>query len=225
MDAGILPVKRLDRAKQRLGEHFSDEARLQIARALLEDALRLCRSSAGFLQWWVVSDDPDVLDRASAYGVRGIKDESESLNGAVAFATRKVQQEGATSVMIIPSDAPLAYEGDLRDLLDTGATSDLVLVPSERDGGTNAIYMRPPSLLDPHFGPQSLNAHMSLATRLGLRCSMLVLPRLALDIDTVQDVDEFLKRDTFGTSATVRVLKALRGPGTDETSLDEESSS
>ena len=211
MDAGILPVKRLDQAKQRLGAHFSDESRLQIARALLEDALRLCRSSAGFIQWWVVSDDRNVLERAAAYGVAGIKDESETLNSAVAFATRKVQMEGATSVTIIPSDAPLAYEGDLRDLLDTGATSDLVLVPSERDGGTNAIYMRPPTLLDPHFGPQSLNAHMSLAGRLGLRCSMLVLPRLALDIDTLEDVDEYLKRDTLGTSATVRVLRTLRG--------------
>ena len=211
MDAGILPVKRLDLAKQRLGAHFSDESRLQIARALLEDALRLCRASAGFLRWWVVSDDPDVLDRAASYGVAGIKDESEKLNSAVAYATRFVENEGATSVTIIPSDAPLAYEGDLRDLLDTGATSDLVLVPSERDGGTNAIYMRPPTLLDPHFGPQSLNAHMSLAGRIGLRCSMLVLPRLALDIDTLEDVDDFLKRDTLGTSATVRVLKSLRG--------------
>ena len=210
MDAGILPVKRLDKAKQRLGEHFSDEARLQIARALLEDALRLCRSTAGFITWWVVSDDPNVLDRASAYNLFGIKDESETLNGAVAFATRKVEMEGATSVTIIPSDAPLAFEGDLRDLLDTGTTSDLVLVPSERDGGTNAVYMRPPTLLDPQFGPHSLNAHMSLAGRLGLRCSMLVLPRLSLDIDTLEDVDDFLRRDTLGTSTSARVLKTLR---------------
>ena len=204
-----MPVKRLDRAKQRLGEYFSDEARGQIARALLEDALRLCRASAGFLTWWVVSDDPKVLDRAAAYGCFGIKDESEQLNSALAFAIRKVEAEGATSVTIIPSDAPLAYENDLRDLLDTGATSDIVLVPSERDGGTNAIYMKPPSVIDPHFGPQSLNAHMSLAGRLGLRCSMLVLPRLSLDIDTMEDVEAFLKRDTLETSATSRVLRML----------------
>ncbi len=218
MDAGILPVKRLADAKQRLGEHFSDEARIQIARALLEDALKLCRSSSGFLTWWVVSDDPTVLDRGAAYGCFGIKDESETLNGAIAYATRKIEAEGATSVTIIPCDTPLAYEGDLRDLVDTGEQSDMVLVPSERDGGTNAIYMRPPTLMDPHFGPQSLNAHMSLAGRMGMRCSMLVLPRLGLDIDTIEDVDNFLKRDTLETSATSRVLKSLRGVTEEETS-------
>lgn len=216
MDAGILPVKRLDKAKQRLGEHFSDEARLQIARALLEDALRLCRSTSGFITWFVISDDPNVLDRAASYNLYGIKDESETLNGAVAYATRKVEMDGATSVTIIPSDAPLAFEGDLRDLVDTGTTSDLVLVPSERDGGTNAIYMRPPTLLDPQFGPQSLNAHMALANRIGLRCSMLVLPRLSLDIDTLEDVDTYLKRDALKTSATWRVLSTLRGLSTNE---------
>jgi len=220
MDAGILPVKRLDRAKQRLGEHFSDEARLQIARALLEDALRLCRSTSGFISWYVVSDDRNVLDRAAAYNLSGVKDESESLNSAVAAATRRVELEGATSVTIIPSDAPLAYENDLRDLVDTGTTSDIVLVPSERDGGTNAIYMRPPTLVDPQFGPQSMNAHMALAGRLGLRCSMLVLPRLSLDIDTLEDVDAFLKRDVLKTSATWRVLRSLRGPSVERESTN-----
>jgi 2-phospho-L-lactate guanylyltransferase len=216
MDAGILPVKRLDKAKQRLGKHFSDEARLQIARALLEDALRLCRATSGFVRWYVVSDDPKVLDRAKAYNLFGFKDESEELNTAVAFAAQMVEREGATSVIIIPSDAPLAYEGDIRYLIDTGTTSDLVLVPSERDAGTNAIYMKPPSLLQPMFGPQSLNAHMSLAGRLGLRCSMLVLPRLSLDIDTLEDIDTFLKRDTLKTSDSSRVLGTLRGLAHDE---------
>ena len=204
-----MPVKRLDLAKGRLSKDFSDEARGQIARALLEDALRLCRATSGFLTWWVVSDDRKVLERAADYGCFGIKDESEQLNSALAFSIRKVEAEGATSVTIIPSDAPLTYENDLRDLLDTGATSDIVLVPSERDGGTNAVYMKPPTLIDPHFGPQSLNAHMSLAGRLGLRCSMLVLTRMSLDIDTIEDVHEFMKRDTLKTSATSRVLKTL----------------
>lgn len=211
MDAGILPVKRLDEAKQRLAPYFSDEGRAQLARALLEDALHLCQSTSGFLTWWVVSDDPAVLDRAREFGCFAIDEHSRSLNSAITFAVHKVASEGATSVTVIPSDAPLAYAGDLRDLLDTGATSDIVLVPSERDGGTNALYMKPPTLMPPHFGPQSLNAHMSTAGRLGYRCSVLVLPRLALDLDTIEDVDEFLRKDTLGKSATARVLRVLRG--------------
>ena len=212
MDAGILAVKALDRAKRRLSGQFSDEERLRIAQALLEDSLELCKS-ASFLTWWVASDDADALSLARDYGFNGVRDRTGTLNGALQQAVQVAKAEGAESVTMIPSDIPLAWAGDLRDIVDTGATSDVVVVPSARDGGTNALYLRPPDLLTPRFGTASLQAHLSLAERLGMRCSILVLTRLALDIDTVDDVDEFLRKDSRGTSATYAVLKELRPEG------------
>ena len=214
MDAGILAVKALDRAKSRLAEHFDEAARAEIVRALLEDALRLCKDSA-FLTWWVTSDDEEVLDRAQSYGFNTVKDSTGTLNGALQEAVLVAKAEGANSVTMIPSDIPMAYGGDLRDLVDTGMTSDAVVVPSARDGGTNGLYLRPPDLLTPRFGQASLQAHLSLTERLGFRCSILVLTRLALDIDTIDDVDEFLAKDKMRTSKTYEVLSRLRGESTD----------
>ena len=210
MDAGILPVKGLDTAKQRLGEQLDDAQRREVALALAEDAMRLARESS-FLTWWVVSDDDEIHDMARSYGLNGVKDQQEGLNPAVRQAVEVVVREGATSVTIVPSDVPLAYSGDVRDLVDTGATSEIVLVPSAKDGGTNALYIRPPDLIVPRFGEASMQAHLALAERLGHRCSILVLPRLALDIDTIDDVDEFLAKDTVGRSSTAAVLKKIRG--------------
>lgn len=210
MDAGILPVKGLARGKQRLAEHFGEAGRAEIARALLADAMELCRQSSAFLTWFVISDDAEVLDIATAHGCRGIKDEICSLNSALAYASQTVAAEDASSITIIPSDAPMAYAGDLRDLVDTGSTSEIVVVPSEKGGGTNGLYMRLPTSMEPRFGPASMQAHVSLAERLGHRCSILVLPRLALDIDTVEDVDTFLAKDKVGTSHTAAVLRRLR---------------
>lgn len=215
MDAGILPVKALDKAKRRLAEHFSEEGRAEIARALLEDSLRLCRESS-FLTWWVTSDDDEALTRADAYGFHTVKDQTGTLNGALQQAVVETKAAGAQSVIMIPADIPLAYSGDLRDILDTGSTSDVVVVPSARDSGTNGLYLRPPDILTPHFGEMSLKAHLSLAERLGFRCSILVLPRLALDIDTLDDVDEFMRKDKHSPSATAEVLERLR-PQVEET--------
>lgn len=209
MDAGILAVKSLDRAKRRLSEHFTPEQRIEIARALLEDALVLCRD-ASFLTWWVASDDDEALERAQSYGFNAVKDRTGTLNGALQQAVVEAKAAGAESVTMIPSDIPLAYAGDLRDILDTGATSEVVVVPSAKDGGTNALYLRPPDILTPRFGTASLQAHLHLAERLGFRCSILVLTRLALDIDTVADVDDFIAKDTQGTSHALAVLKRLR---------------
>lgn len=210
MDAGILPVKAPARAKARLAPDFDEAQRLEIARALLEDALALC-VSVDFLEWWVVSDDPEVTALAEGAGLRSVLDRATDLNGAIAAGVSGALAAGAESVTVIPGDVPLAYRGDLEDLLDTGATSDVVLVPSGDDGGTNALFLSPPGLIEPAFGPGSLQRHIALAEREGYRCTILALPRLALDIDTPSDVDAFLaKAGAFG-GRTAEVLRRLRG--------------
>ena len=209
MDAGVLPVKPIAEAKTRLAPLFDGPARVEIARALLEDALALC-ASAGFLTWWVVSRDPKALAMAQARGLNTIAETGVGLNQAVTQAAAVVAGAGAGSMTVIPADVPLAWAGDLQDLLDTGATSDAVVVPAARGGGTNALYLQPPELIAPRFGPSSLQAYLSAAESGGHRCSILSLPRLALDIDTVVDIDAFLSRPKPATGATQTVLERLR---------------
>lgn len=203
-------MKRLSEAKHRLAKRFGDVNRRAIAEALLEDALELCHES-DFLQWWVVSDDDVVLERADRDGLRTIRDPGTGLNSAVATAAEVVLAAGADSVTVVPVDVPLAWRGDIQDLLDTGATSDVVVVPSERDGGTNGLYLSPPDAMTPRFGSGSLRAHVAQAERLGYRCSILSLPRLGLDLDTERDIEMFLSRahGQAGASRTHAVLSSL----------------
>lgn len=208
MDAGILPVKHLRRAKARLSEHFSDDQRAEIAAALLDDALALCES-VDFMEWWVVSDDDHALKLAGQRNFRTIRDSGVGLNEALGAAIAVARDAGASSVTVIPCDVPLAFSGDVQDLLDTGATSDAVVVPS-RDGGTNGLHLSPPNVMAPRFGTHSFKAHIHEAERLGIRCSILSLERLELDIDTIEDVDAYLARPKHAPSRTGEVLERLR---------------
>ena len=209
MHAGLLPVKRLSRAKSRLAGALEPGERLLVARALWQDALELCERS-DFLRWWIVSDDADVAAEASRRGFDTVRDRGDGLNSALQEGVRAAGAAGAASVTVLPCDIPLGRPEDLRDLLDTGATSDVVVVPAGRDGGTNGLYLAPPELLSPRFGPASLTAHLILARRLGVRCSILSLPRLALDIDTPDDVGALLTRPPEQDGRTASLLRTLR---------------
>jgi 2-phospho-L-lactate guanylyltransferase len=209
MDAGLIPVKALARAKSRLAPHLDEAARLELARALLDDSLTLAES-APFLEWWVVSEDDEVMETARSRGLHLADDPGKGLNPALASGIAAVQSAGAASVTIVPVDVPLAFRGDLEDLRDTGDTSDVVLVPSGGDGGTNALYLSPPDVLIPRFGEHSMKAHIEAAETRALRCSILSLPRLALDIDTIEDVDAFLELPNRFPSRTGDVLEQLR---------------
>lgn len=191
MDAGILPIKNLDRAKGRLAGSLEDRDRRRVAEALALDALDLV-AGLGAPRWRVVSDDSWILERADSLGLDRIEDSGAGLNHALRIALAEVTQAGADSALILPVDLPLATAEDIHDLLDTAATSDVVLVPSGKDGGTNAMVMTPPGTIEPHFGPGSLQNHLAMAEARRIRCTVLPAPRLALDIDTYEDLKTFV---------------------------------
>jgi 2-phospho-L-lactate guanylyltransferase len=210
MDAGLLAIKRSDQAKQRLSGSFTAAERSLVARAMQDDALALCAAST-FLRWWVVSDDDEVLQRARDEGFEVVRDEGAGLNPALLTSFDALLAAGMESVTIVPTDIPLARPEDIEAILETGATSEMVVVPS-RDGGTNALYLRPPDLIAPRFGEKSLQAHIAAAEMLKLRCTVLPLERMALDIDTPEHVERLIEVGGEVPTRTYQELIRLRPP-------------
>ncbi|MDQ3954728.1 MAG: 2-phospho-L-lactate guanylyltransferase [Actinomycetota bacterium] len=209
MDAGVVPVKALDRAKSRLGQAYGDEKRAALVEALLEDTFSLC-SSVSFLEWFFVSSDRGVLERAEQLGFQPIEEAGDGLNDALTQACTEIAALDFESVTVLPADLPLAEKWDLHDLVDTGATSDIVVVPSRNDGGTNGLYLCPPRVIEPRFGTQSFRAHLKEGEAKGVRCAILAPPRLGLDIDTVEDAVELMERG--GESKTAQLLATFGAP-------------
>lgn len=185
MHAGLVPVRRPDGAKSRLAA-LGAGARARIVAGLLDEALALCRSTPS-LRWWVLSDDAGVLRRATAAGLGALADEAPGLNAALAAALRRLRRAGASSATILPGDVPLATPDDVDAIVDAGRRAPVVVVPS-RDGGTNALHLRPPGALEPSFGPNSCARHLRRAEERGLATELLRLPRVELDVDTPEDV-------------------------------------
>jgi 2-phospho-L-lactate guanylyltransferase len=202
--AGLLPIKSPTRAKRRLA--LDPDVHGELTRALLDDALDLSSQTTA-IEWWVISDDEDVRSLARARGLRDLADEGEGLNEAVRAGIKAAASEGADSVVVIPGDVPLAQPEDVDDILDTGALSEIVVVPAA-DGGTNGLYFDLSTEFRPSFGSESLRAHVDAARRLKLRCTVLDLPRLSIDLDTPEDARRILDFGAGG-GRTVEVLSRL----------------
>jgi 2-phospho-L-lactate guanylyltransferase len=65
---------------------------------------------------------------------------------------------------------------------------DVVIVPSWDSRGTNAILLRPPDALQLRFGSWSFFPHVKQAKHKGLSYKVVRLPRVALDVDTPEDL-------------------------------------
>jgi len=119
------------------------------------------------------------------------------LNAALRAARDAAGSAGATAVLMLPADLPLLDRAALERLLD-GADAALaagnghalvVVAPADARGGTNALLVSPPNLVDPAFGESSLAAHLLAASKADATVQLVIDPALGFDLDTPDDLE------------------------------------
>ena len=188
--AAILPVKRFDAAKQRLGEALGSGSRAALAAAMFADVLRALEHSQMLQAIIVVSGEREVADIAAGRDVVLIEDTSEKGQSQAARAgLARAAAMGHDRAVLVPSDCPLLEVRELEELFVRAAGgADVVVVPDRHGMGTNALVLDPSGPFEPQFGPGSLQRHVDQAQRRCLSCVIERPPSLTLDVDTGDDL-------------------------------------
>ena len=189
----LVPVKNLVNAKQRLASVLDQPTRTELARIMLADVLHAI-SEYGKVAVSLVTNDPFATELARAYRFSVIQDEANvSETDAIAMATERCVSRGLHSTLVIPGDIPLIEADDLRAIYAHAPEAGSVLVPSADKRGSNAVLRRPASLFPLRFGNDSFLPHLLAAIAADKACTVLSLPRIALDIDTAEDLEQLAR--------------------------------
>jgi 2-phospho-L-lactate guanylyltransferase len=169
MLAAIVPLKSLHLAKGRLSGVLEPGQRATLASLMSEHVLATLRE-AGISPVRVVNGDHD-------------------LNADVTEAAHLAQQGGATDLLLVMADLPYLAAADIGALIEAGRTSSVVIAEA-KDGGTNALLLKPPSVLRFAFSRErpSAQSHAEHARANGIEPTILRRPGLARDIDTPADL-------------------------------------
>jgi 2-phospho-L-lactate/phosphoenolpyruvate guanylyltransferase len=223
--AAILPVKRFDAAKSRLGESLADPLRRGLARAMVADVLLALAQAASIERTIVVTSEESLLETAREIGALVVQDGDErGQSAAVTLGVRVALGEGIERVLCIPGDCPALDPAELDALLTssdahagarggTDRVPEVVIVPDRHGTGTNGLLLTPPDAIRPSFGPGSCQRHRRLARAAGASCRLERPPSLLLDIDTGADLAALRDRLTgdppAGTPAGASRTRAL----------------
>jgi 2-phospho-L-lactate guanylyltransferase len=190
MKAILIPVKEFHRSKNRLAPHFSRDARASLVEAMCADFFGVVAAARGAERVFVVSAERRALDLAGDRGWETIVEaEQTSESHSVDAASRHCAQQGVTALLRLPIDIPLATPADIEAILNEASREAcVVLVPSREGTGTNALLRSPPDLFPSHFGPGSFALHVAEAQRRGARVKILHNPRIAIDVDELDDL-------------------------------------
>jgi 2-phospho-L-lactate/phosphoenolpyruvate guanylyltransferase len=190
MRAVLIPVKEFARAKQRLTDNLSAEARVALADALWQDFFELISASACIDRVFVVTLEPRVLERARSLGWETIPETHQiSESDSVDFASRWCEERGIAALLRLPVDLPLIEPRDIQIIFEHAtAAPSAVIVPSRDGQGTNALLRTPPTIFPSRFGPGSFENHLAEAARVHSRITVMRNPRIEVDIDDAADI-------------------------------------
>jgi len=201
MRYALVPVKDLTQAKVRLSPLLSPTERHVLATAMLEDVLAALRQASTVERIALVTTDAHALSLAAQWEFEVVDEGSgRGETGAVELAIKVCRERGASSLAVIPGDIPLLTAADVDCVVQHATQYDVVIVPSWDSRGTNAIWLRPPDALQLRFGSWSFFPHVKQAKRKGLSYKVVRLPRVALDVDTPEDLTRLVPQ-ALGTKS------------------------
>lgn len=189
---------------------MTQEERTQLAWAMLENTFAAAAQVCQIDRIAIVTLYKPAIALAEKYGMEVILEADQiSESASVDFGSREVRKLGAEAVLRLPIDLPLITAEDIEAVLASDQPGGLstVIVPSRDGTGTNAILRRPPDLFPSHFGTDSLAKHLKEAEQAKAECTVIHLPRIALDIDEPEDLIELLaQRAETSVTALLRQM-------------------
>lgn len=183
----IIPVNELTQAKTRLSDVLSQQERAELLLCMLEDVLDALEGVATPI---VVS--PTNLKEYVRRDFELILEEEKcGLTEAVRRGNSYAMSRGAEETLFVPADVPLIKGHHVEEVLSLGKRHPLVISPA-RKGGVGIIYRRPPDIIPEVFTGSSFVDIQRVASELGVPVKVYDSFYLSLDIDTVEDIQEFM---------------------------------
>ena len=195
----VVPVKETGRAKQRLARILSRQQRQLLVQAMFEDVLTALTQTTGLAAILVSTADRGIAAIADSYGARVLEEgATDGHSAAVAAAAARLDAAGY-DMLTLPADIPLVHPEDISHLLHVHCEATqyespgFTIVPARDERGSNAVLCSPARAIPLQFGENSFLPHLAAARGRGIEPVVVKLPRVALDVDTPDDLKLLLQ--------------------------------
>ena len=191
----IIPVKTFSKAKTRL--NLSLNQREDLCRVMLEEVVVTISNTKNIDKIIVVSKDEEALKLTKKFDVIEIFDDDESgVNHAVSLADSYLANNEWDTSIIFPQDIPFIQSEDIENLIRFQKSPQSVLiVPSRRFDGTNALLRCPHNLMNTHYDEDSYKIHLEVGKSMTSNTSLILLRRIMLDVDNQDDLKFLLSHN------------------------------
>jgi 2-phospho-L-lactate/phosphoenolpyruvate guanylyltransferase len=188
----IVALKSPSEAKSRLRPYCAAEQRRSLYFLMARKVLLALLAVPAIEKVLAVTASAEVAKFVTDLGgsvVRQARD--QGAQAAFAHALQAVMRGEAppTRGLMISGDLPLITAAAVSELLDQcHQRQGVVIIPDQRQQGTNGLVCSPPDAVEPCFGEDSLRRHWCAARARGHEVQVIESAALSLDIDEHEDL-------------------------------------
>ena len=191
--AAIIPVKTFAKAKTRLS--LPQKATVELCKLMFEEVLKTIVDS-DIDTIVVVTKDKDAIEIGKLYDVIQIVDDNETgVNNAVSLADSYLEKNVFDASIVFPQDIPLLQRKDIDSLLKFSSANSVLVVPSRRFDGTNALFRSPVNIMETHYDEDSYKIHLQTGRAHTNKTSLVLIQRIMMDVDNNDDLEFVLSRN------------------------------
>lgn len=137
---------------------------------------------------YVIGIDSEIKKMVQHFNFTFISEDVRAgLNNALSTCLQSLSEKN-DSALILPADIPLIEPKDVNSILQLKDEFNIVICPSKDTIGTNALFLRPPNIIEPQFGINSFQNHLKEAALKKIKIKILKNNRIAQDVDGVNDL-------------------------------------
>ena len=193
--AAIIPVKTFSNAKTRL--NLPSEKIEELCKVMLEEILQTLSISPKIERIILITKEEKAIELGKKFNaVTIIDNEEKSVNEAVSLADKYLLENNFNASIVFPQDIPFIKTQDIDFMLKYQMHPNFVIiVPSRKFDGTNALVRMPINIMKTHYDNDSYRNHMITAKEHTLNVAMVFVKRIMLDVDDQGDLNLLLEQN------------------------------
>jgi len=206
----IIPVKDFEYSKLRLSNILNHTERKNLSFYMLEDVLTILDSINSITKIIITTSMKNNINIKKYPKAEIIYDCAADINESLFNAIDYCKKFNTDQILILPSDIPLITPADIIELLNTKikSNSDIIIVPSNRNDGTNSLLFNSDLNIKTYFGKNSFKLHKSEYSH-HFKTKIVKIFRIGIDIDIVEDLKVFLEYSKSITNYSLAYLQAI----------------
>jgi 2-phospho-L-lactate guanylyltransferase len=138
----------------------------------------------------IISRDESAFEISKKYNAVHIFEEKENgVNAAVSMAEKYLLENNFDASIVFPQDIPMIRAQDIDELIRFQKNSQLIVVPSRKFDGTNALFRSPVNVMETHYDEDSYKIHLTTAKSRNIPTTFALISRIMWDVDDQSDLE------------------------------------